>query len=75
VRAVRDQAVETLTGLGFGRQDEVGETFDPSRHEAVATAPTDELPPGTVVDVVRPGYGEGERQLRPASVVVTTREP
>jgi molecular chaperone GrpE (heat shock protein) len=24
------------------------------------------------VNVVRPGYGEGNRQLRPASVVVST---
>jgi molecular chaperone GrpE len=29
--------------------------------------------PGTVVQVVRPGYGDGERQLRPAGVVVATR--
>ena len=28
--------------------------------------------PGTVLQVVRPGYGEGDRQLRPAAVVVAT---
>ena len=51
-----------------------GELFDPARHEAVgATADTD-APPGTVVRVVRPGYGEGERQLRPAAVVVAKRD-
>jgi molecular chaperone GrpE len=73
VRAVRDQAVAVLSGLGFPRRDrEVGTTFDPARHEAVATMPSAGTPEGTVVDVVRPGYGDGERQLRPAGVVVAT---
>ena len=47
--------------------------FDPARHEAVATVPDPKAPPGTVVHVVRPGYGEDERQLRLAAVVVATR--
>jgi molecular chaperone GrpE len=29
--------------------------------------------PGTVVEVLRPGYGQGSRQLRPAAVVVSRR--
>ncbi|SDT22290.1 nucleotide exchange factor GrpE [Actinopolymorpha singaporensis] len=74
VRAVLEQAVGVLAGLGFPRQDEeVGAVFDPARHEAVASVPSAEVPAGTVLDVVRPGYGEGERQLRPAGVVVATK--
>ena len=30
--------------------------------------------PGTVVEVLRPGYGQGSSQLRPAAVVVSRRE-
>jgi molecular chaperone GrpE len=70
VRAMRDQAIALLAGLGFPRRSDVGVEFDPSRHEAVATVPTDGAPVGTVVQVVRPGYGDDERQLRPAAVVV-----
>ena len=70
VRGVRDQALAVLAGLGYPRCDDVGATFDPARHEAVAATPTEQVPAGTVLDVVRPGYGEGERQLRPAAVVV-----
>lgn len=70
VRAVRDQAVAVLAGLGFGRRDDTGEPFDPARHDAVGSRPGSGAAPGTVVEVVRPGYGSGERQLRPASVVV-----
>ena len=33
-----------------------------------------DAPPGTVVEVLRPGYGDGERQLRPAAVTVAKRE-
>jgi molecular chaperone GrpE len=70
VRAVRDEAVALLARLGFPRRSDVGEPFDPARHEAVATVPDAAGRAGTVVQVVRPGYGDAERQLRPAAVVV-----
>ena len=70
VRVVRDQALQVLAELGFGRRDDTGEQFDPARHDAVGSRPGSGAPPGTVVQVVRPAYGAGERQLRPASVVV-----
>jgi molecular chaperone GrpE len=70
IQAVRQQALGVLASLGFPRRDDTGATFDPVRHEAVATAYDDRVPPGTVVQVVRPGYGEPDRQLRPAQVVV-----
>jgi molecular chaperone GrpE len=74
VRAVRDEAVALLERLGYPRNEAVGAHFDPTRHEAVSTIADADAEPGTVVHVVRPGYGEGERQLRPASVVVATGE-
>ncbi|HEU4426635.1 MAG TPA: nucleotide exchange factor GrpE [Pilimelia sp.] len=70
IRAVRDEAVALLARLGFPRRSDVGEPFDPARHEAVATVPDAGGRAGTVVHVVRPGYGDDERQLRPAAVVV-----
>jgi molecular chaperone GrpE len=72
VRAVRDQAVDVLAGLGFPRYDDTGNAFDPARHEAVAVIDDPGAPPGTVVHVIRPGYGDGDHQLRPASVVVAS---
>jgi len=70
IQAVRQQALGVLAGLGFPRRDDTGATFDPARHEAVATTYDPGVPVGTVVQVVRPGYGEPGRQLRPAQVVV-----
>ena len=71
VRAVRDQALGVLGRLGFPRrEDDQGAAFDPVRHEAVAARDAAGAADGSVVEVVRPGYGEGDHQLRPAQVVV-----
>jgi molecular chaperone GrpE len=70
IQAVRQQALGVLASLGFPRRDDTGATFDPARHEAVAATYDPRVPPGTIVQVVRPGYGEPGRQLRPAQVVV-----
>jgi molecular chaperone GrpE len=70
VQAVHEQALRVLADLGFPRRSDVNEPFDPSRHEAVATMPDAEAIPGTVLQVVRPGYGSDERPLRPAAVIV-----
>jgi molecular chaperone GrpE len=74
VRAIRDQAIEVLARLGYPRQDAAGVPFDPARHEVVGVVDDPELAPGTVVRVLRPGYGDGDRQLRPAAVVVSRRQ-
>jgi molecular chaperone GrpE len=70
VRAVRDQAAGVLQRLGFPRRDDLGTVFDPSRHDAVGARAGTGAQAGTVVEVLRPAYGEGDRQLRPALVVV-----
>ncbi|MFH8753628.1 nucleotide exchange factor GrpE [Streptomyces rimosus] len=74
VHAVRDQAVNVLELLGYPRHAETGVAFDPARHEVIGVVQDPGTSPGTVVDVLRPGYGDGERQLRPAAVTVAKRE-
>jgi molecular chaperone GrpE len=70
VEAVREQALGVLARLGFPRRDDRGARFDPTRHEAVATRPDPGTEADMVAEVVRPGYGDGDHQLRPAQVVV-----
>lgn len=70
VRTVRDQALSVLTNLGFPRHDEVGVPFDPAQHEVVSVEEAADAEPGTVLRVLRPGYGEPQRQLRPSAVTV-----
>ena len=74
VRAILDQAVKVLEQLGYPREDQTGVPFEPQRHEVVGVINEPNTAPGTVVEVLRPGYGEGSNQLRPAAVVVSRRE-
>ena len=74
VKAIRDQAVQILSRLGFERHDEVGVPFSPELHEVVSVVTHPDLPSGTVIEVLRPGYGENGQQLRPATVVVSRPE-
>lgn len=62
-------AVEKLGLTPFG---EVGEPFDPQRHEAIFQQPSDEVDTDTVADVVETGYMLGGTLLRVAKVVVKT---
>src|ERR1700742_3218015 len=73
VRSILEQALRVLQQLGYPRDGEAGVPFDPDRHEVVGVVDRPDTVPGTVVEVVRPGYGEGSRQLRPAAVVVSRR--
>ncbi|MBM9509200.1 nucleotide exchange factor GrpE [Actinacidiphila acididurans] len=74
VRAVRDQAVEVLRSLGYPRYEETGVPFDPEQHEVVSVVDEPDTAPGTVVRVLRPGYGEPGRRLRPAAVAVSRKQ-
>jgi molecular chaperone GrpE len=62
-------AVEKLGLKPFG---EVGEPFDPQRHEAIFQQPSDEVETDTVAEVVDTGYTLGGTLLRAAKVVVKT---
>lgn len=73
LRAIRDHALTVLAGLGFPRRSDVGEPFDAGRHDAVAVMADATAPEGTVLHVVRPGYGTDDHMLRPAAVVVAKR--
>ncbi len=49
--------------------DPLGDKFDPHRHEAMTTVPSDQAP-NTVVHVLQKGYLLHDRVLRPALVAV-----
>ena len=74
VRSILGQALQVLEQLGYPRDAESGMPFDPQRHEVVGVVEQADSAPGTVVEVLRPGYGQGSSQLRPAAVVVSRRE-
>lgn len=73
VEAVQRQALAALEGLGYHRFAEVGEVFDPARHEAAQAREAPDAEPGTIVEVMRPGYSSDDHLLRPAVVAVAKR--
>ncbi len=73
VRLVRSELSAALARVGVESFSPLGETFDPSVHEAIATVqqPADGgADSGLVVEVYQPGYRLGESVIRPARVVV-----
>lgn len=68
---VRERFLTRLAGEGIQPVHAVGQPFDPRQHLAVGTEPRDDVPPGTVVGVLRKGYRQRERVLRYAEVVAS----
>jgi len=78
VDLVRSQMLELFGRFAITPINALGQPFDPHLHEAVQQLPRDDVSPGTVVEVLEPGYLLHERVLRPARVGVAappTREP
>ncbi len=71
---VARQLMVTLEQLGVQQIGRPGERFDPRWHEALMVESHPDVPTGTVVKVVRPGYVMGERVIRPAQVVVASAQ-
>lgn len=74
VELISKQLDGILENFGIKPVAAVGQPFDPHFHEAVATEPTDEVEPNTVVEELVRGYLLGDKLLRPAMVKVATRE-
>jgi len=71
VELVRDQFLQKLHAAGVTPLAALGAPFDATQHDAVSTAPVDDLAQdGMVVAIVKEGYAVGNDILRPASVVV-----
>ena len=68
VEMTRRELLNVFERHGITRVDPVGEKFDPHFHQAMFEVPTNELPPGTVAQVMQAGFKIGDRVLRPALV-------
>ncbi len=70
VRIILQKLLSLLEATGVRRFESAGMPFDPARHDAVAMRRSGDSQPGTVVDVLRPGYLWNNELLRPAQVRV-----
>ena len=70
IRLVYDNFTKALRDHGLEPIDALHKPFDPTIHQALLQQPTDEHPPGTVVEEVAKGYRLQDRLVRAAKVVV-----
>jgi molecular chaperone GrpE len=73
VELIGKQLTEVLESFGIQPIVALGERFDPHIHEAVATEPSDDYEPDTVIAEMARGYRIGDRLLRPTMVKVSAR--
>jgi molecular chaperone GrpE len=72
---VRDRILTVFGKEGVETIDPFGQSFDPHLHHAVGQREDQELAEHTVMEVYQKGYNLGGRVIRPAMVVVSSREP
>ncbi|MBM3537609.1 MAG: nucleotide exchange factor GrpE [Alphaproteobacteria bacterium] len=70
IELVEREFLATLDRHHVKRVDPLGQAFDHNLHQAVMQLEAADKPPGTVVQVLQPGYTIHGRLLRPAMVVV-----
>jgi molecular chaperone GrpE len=77
IEMTRAHLLNTLAQAGVAPMSELvpGARFDPTRHEAVASLPSADMEPGSVIEVVRTGYAWVDVVLRPAQVLVSAAKP
>lgn len=71
IEIIYRQLKDALRSMGLEDFSSLGEAFDPSRHEAVASVVNDEKPENTVVEEISKGYMVRERVIKPAKVLVS----
>ena len=71
VEMVATQFKTALGNHGLKEVNPVDAEFDPNLHEALSQQPSETVPEGHVLQVVRIGYTLNGRLLRPASVLVS----
>jgi len=74
VQIIQRQLKDALKSLGLIEFSGLGEVFDPGRHEAVATVPTDEQPEDIVVEEISKGYIIDDQIIKPAKVCVSKQK-
>lgn len=65
---------KAFENAGLSEIEPAGQPFNPELHEAMATQPSTQAPPNSVLQVIQKGYQLNGRLLRPARVIVV-RQP
>jgi molecular chaperone GrpE len=75
VELTERELLKVLEKHGVKKFEPQGAKFDPNLHQAMFEVPDADVPAGSVVQVIQPGYMIGDRVLRPALVGVSKGGP
>ncbi len=70
IKLIQRKLTGVLESEGVAAIEAVGLMFNPLEHEAVGTEESDEMEPGYVTQILRPGFRLHDRVIRPAQVMV-----
>jgi molecular chaperone GrpE len=70
IRLIYQKLQNILESEGVKRIPAENETFDPNRHEAIATEENPLFESGHVIEIIQQGYTIGDRVIRPARVKI-----
>ncbi len=70
VNMVHRKFLHALESQGATSFHPLGEAFDPTNHEALMEAPSEDVEPGHITQVFQRGWTLNERLLRPAKVII-----
>ena len=74
IQITRQDLLKILSDAGLQRIPSDGETFDPRIHEAMSTGWSENVPEGSILELLREGYTLQGRVLRPAWVKVNKKQ-
>ncbi len=75
IQIVHDEIINTFKSLGVERIESVGQTFNPSMHEALMQRSEEGKTPGEILEEYQKGYKLNDRVIRPAKVIVNKVAP
>ena len=70
IRLISQKLQNILDSEGVQRIPAENETFDPNRHEAIATEENPLFESGRIIEIIQQGYTIGDRVIRPARVKI-----
>ncbi|MBI2589767.1 nucleotide exchange factor GrpE [Candidatus Berkelbacteria bacterium] len=71
---IQKQFEEVFKAHNLKRIQTLGETFDPTKHEALTEEETTDYPPGAVIREIEAGYEYNGKIVKPARVVVSAEK-
>ncbi|HGY91689.1 MAG TPA: nucleotide exchange factor GrpE [Planctomycetes bacterium] len=72
VKMIHDMLVKFLGDHGVEPIESKGKPFDPNYHEAVTSVPSEDHPPGAVVEEMQPGWKMDDLVVRHSKVIVAS---